>query len=125
MSIDANAMNNVDYSAVKLVAPEKPWHAIVEEETANILMAVEGKPQNPAQEETATKSSETKFFSVAEAEGYSVLIDFEKICVWDHDGEVKVGIRLEDPDYMKKRLMEWVHAVAAYVHFLHASADIP
>lgn len=37
---------------------------------------------------------------------------------WDHDGNLKIRIRMEDPDYMKKRLLEWVHVVGAYARLL-------
>jgi hypothetical protein len=125
MSIEAHALQGgFDCSAIQLVAREKPWNLIVEEETGNIPMAMEGDRQKPAEVKAAIESGEGKNYDVAEAKDYPVLIDFEKICLWDHDGDVKVGIRLEDPDYMKKRLLEWVHAVAAYVRFLHTYADI-
>ena len=124
MSIEAHAMKAFDYSAVQLLARENPWHVIVkDQETANMPMAVEGDRQKPTDKKSAMKSGEGENASATtEAEDFPLLIDFEKICLWDHDGAVKVvGIRMEDPDYMKERLMEWVHAVAAYVRFLHAS----
>nr|ADE77880.1 unknown [Picea sitchensis] len=92
---------------------------MVEEETANMSTAAAGDRQKP-DEKTATISGKGGNYSVVEAKDYPILIDFEKICLSERDGDLKV----EDPDYMKKRLLEWVHAVAAYVRFLHASENI-
>lgn len=91
---------------------------MVEEETANMLMAVEEDRQK-LDEKLATISGEGNIFSASEATDYPILIDFEKICVWDHGDNLNVGIRMEDAVYMKMRLMEWVHAVAAYIRLLH------
>lgn len=85
--------------------------------------SAEGGLQKP-DEKSGIISGEGEHYSVAEARDFPVLIDFEKICLCDHDGDLKVGIRMEDPDYMKKRLLEWVHAVGAYARLLQASADI-
>ncbi|GLJ07475.1 hypothetical protein SUGI_0067910 [Cryptomeria japonica] len=55
------------------------------------------------------------------------LADHEKAC---DEQETRISLdkksysfdftgHMQDSDYMKKRLMEWVRAVAAYVRFLH------
>lgn len=120
MSVEAVAIMGFDCGTVQLLSVDKPWHLMVEKETTNLPTAVEGDRG----EKTATVSDVGGNYSVAEEKEYPILIDFEKICLWDHDDNFKVGIRMEDPVYMKKRLLEWVHAVAAYIRFLHASEDI-
>jgi hypothetical protein len=123
MSVEDLAIMGFDYRSVQLLALDRPWHLMVKEETAKMSTEVEGDLQKPG-EKTATISGAGENYLVAEAKDYPVLIDFEKICLWDHDGDLKVGIKMEDPNYMKKRLMKWVQSVVAYVHFLHASADM-
>lgn len=120
ISVEAAAMKGCDYRTVQLLALDEPWHLMVEEESANVPTAVEGDRQK-LDEKAATISGEGDFFSASDATGtdYPILIDFEKICLWDHGGNLNVGIRMEDAVYMKKRLMEWVHAVAAYIRLLH------
>lgn len=124
MCVEAPAEMGFDHRTAQLLALDNPWLLMVEEETAKLSTTAEGDLQK-LDEQIPTMSGETDIFSVAETEAFPVLIDFEKICLWDHDGDFKVGIRMEDPDYMKKMLMECVHAVAAYVRLLHAYAEIP
>jgi len=116
MSVETLGIVGFDYRTVPPVDLEKRRHLMVEEETAA------ERDRQKLDEKTATISGKGENYCVAEAKDSPILIDFEKICLWDHDGDLKVGIRMEDPDYMKRRLLEWVHAVAAYIHFLHASA---
>ena len=125
--VEALAIMGFDYRTIQLLTLEKPRHLIIqeEEEAVDLWMAVEGDYPEPADEKTAANiSGERENDSAADGNDHPVLIDFEKICLWDHDGDLKVGIRMKDPDYMKIRLLEWVHTVAAYVRFLHSSADI-
>lgn len=121
-SVEDPAIMGLDYRTVQLVALDRPWHLMVKEETANMSTEMEGDFQK-LDEKNATISSEGENYFVAGAKDYPVLIDFEKICLWDHDGDLKVGIRMEDPNYMKKKLMEWVQSVVANVRFLHASEE--
>lgn len=122
--VEAPAEMGFDHRTAELLALDNPWLLMVEEETANLSTTAEGDLQK-LDEQIPTMSGETDICSVAETEAFPVLIDFEKICLWDHDGDFKVGIRMEDPDYMKKMLMEWVHAVAAYVRLMDAYEEIP
>jgi hypothetical protein len=124
ISVEALAIMGFDYKTIQLLALEKPWHRMVEEETVNMPMAVKGDHPKPADEKPATISAEGGKYSVADANDDPVFIDFENMCLSDHDGDLKVGLRMEDPDYMKNRLLEWVEGVAVYVRFLHASVDI-
>lgn len=123
-SVEALAIMGFDNTTIQLLAVEKPCHVAVEGETVNMPMAVEGDRPKLEEEETATISAEKSNYCVADANDCPLLIDFAKMCLSDRDGDFKVGIRMEDSNYMKTRLLEWVQKVAGYVRFLHASMDI-
>ncbi|GLJ07478.1 hypothetical protein SUGI_0067960 [Cryptomeria japonica] len=92
-SLEALAMLGVDYRSVDLLVLDKPWNVMV------------GQEEMAMKEDLAHQGENCKKMGEKELEEQIYCIDFEG--------------HMDDPDYMKKRLKEWVGAVAAYVRFLH------
>ena len=88
MSIEAPDIPGCDYELYSRWLRKShgmPWW--LKKETLNVLTKVEGN-----------RDAESENYWVAKAKGYPLLIDFEKIWLWDHDGGLKVDIRMEYPD---------------------------